>query len=93
MKVSEITISTVKEFLGISDGEENSLAVVLSSAIVTAKNYTGLTTDEMDEYEDITIAVVGICNDYYNGNRPEKDGTGMNEMSKNILAMYSKNYL
>lgn len=93
MKVSEITADTLKEWLGISDGEEEALAAVLSSALKTAQSFTGLSLEELDEHEEITIAILGICNDYYNGNRPQAANTNMNKMSESILAMHSKNYL
>ena len=93
MKVSEITTDTLKEWLGISDGEEETLAVILLSAVSAAQGFTGLTLEELDEYEEITIAVLGICNDYYNGNRPQASNTNMNKMSESILAMHSKNHL
>ncbi len=93
MKLSELTAGIVQEWLGISDGEETALTAVLSAAIDTAKGFTGLSVEEMDEHEDISIAVLGLCSDFYNENRPQKAESGMNKMSESILAMHSKNYL
>lgn len=93
MKVSEITVDTLKEWLGVSDGDEKSLELVLSAAIGAAVDYSGLTKSELDRYEDITIAVLGICNDFYNANRPEWDKNGINRMSESLLKMHAKNYL
>lgn len=93
MKVSEITVDTLKEWLGVSDGEDSALSIVLSSAVKTAVSYSGLTETELDDHEDITIAVLGICNDFYNANRPEWDKNGINHMSESLLKMHAKNYL
>ena len=93
MKVSEITVDTLKEWLGVSDGEDSALSMVLSAAVKTAASYSGLTEAELDEHEDITIAVLGICNDFYNANRPEWDKNGINRMSESLLKMHAKNYL
>lgn len=93
MTVSEITLDTLKDWLGISDGDENTLTACLTAAKSRAVSYTGLTLDELDEHEDITIAVIGIVNDFYINNRPDTAQIALNRMSKAILNMYSINLL
>ena len=93
MTVSEITINVLKDWLGVSDGDETALNVCLSAAKSRAVGYTGLTLAELDEHEDITIAVIGMVNDFYTNNRPDIAQIAINPMSKNILNMYSKNLL
>ena len=93
MTVSEITVNTLKDWLGISDGDENTLTVCLSAVKSRAMSYTGLTLAELDLHEDITIAVIGMVNDFYTNNRPDTAQIAINPMSRNILNMYSKNLL
>lgn len=93
MKISEITVATLKEWLGISDGEDDILSAVLAAAKQKAVSFTGLTLDELEKYEDVSIAIIGICNDFYINNRPDTAQIGMNPMSEMILQMYSENFL
>ena len=93
MTVSEITIDFVKDWLGISDGDETALNACLTAAKKQAMSYSGLTAAELDEHEDITFAVLGILNDLYTSNRPDTAQTAMNTMSQKILNMYSQNLL
>ena len=51
------------------------------------------TLAELDEHEDITVAVLGIVSDFYTNNRPDTAEISMNKMSKSLLDMHSKNLL
>ena len=93
MTVSEITINVLKDWLGISDGDETALNACLAAAKSRATGYMGLTLAELDQHEDITIAILGIVSDFYMNNRPDTAQIAINPMSKNILNMYSKNLL
>lgn len=93
MTVSEITIDFVKDWLGISDGDETALNACLTAAKSHAMKYSGLTAAELDQHDDITFAVLGIVNDLYTNNRPDTAQAAMNTMSAKILNMYSKNLL
>ena len=93
MTVSEITTNVLKDWLGVSDGDETALNACLTAAKSRAVGYTGLTLAELDEHEDITIAVIGMVNDFYTNNRPDTAQIAINPMSRNILNMYSKNLL
>ena len=93
MTVSEITINVLKDWLGISDGDETALNACLAAAKSRAVGYTGLTLAQLDEHEDITIAVLGIVSDFYTNNRPDTAEISMNKMSKSLLDMHSKNLL
>ena len=100
MKVSELTAEYAGSYLGYS-AEESSLSekdlqeltAALNAAVSHAKSYTGLSDEMLDEYEDITIAVLGLCNDYLVNNRPESADSFMNKMSEGILSMHSRNLL
>ena len=100
MKVSELTAAYVASWLGfVAEGEELSatdtaqISVALASAKAHAAGFTRLTEAEMDDCEDITIAVLGLCNDYLVNNRPEGAVAIMNKMSEGILSMHCKNFL
>lgn len=93
MTVSMINVDVIQEWLGISDDEVIAIQACLTAAISRVCGYTGLTLSELDEHEDIAIAVLGIVNDFYTNNRPDTAQISINKMSKSILDMYSKNLL
>lgn len=100
MKVSELDAQFAARWLGYcAEGETLSeedcaeIKTALAAAVSRAVGYTGLSERELDEYEDITIAVLGLCNDALTGNRPEGAETSMNRMSEGILAMHCRNFL
>lgn len=100
MKVSELTPAYVGSWLGyaaedeeLSEGQTNELTVALTAAKAFAVGFTGLTEEELDGYEDLTIAVIGLCNDYLVSNRPEAASFCVNRMSEGLLAMHCRNFL
>lgn len=100
MKISELTPDIIGHWLGyIPEGVSASgqlltdISIALPSAKSAAVSYTGRSLDELDNYEDCTIAILGLCNDYLINNRPESAQEDMNRSSKSILDKYSKNLL
>lgn len=100
MKVSDLTPAYLGGWLGyIPEGEELTssqtaeLSAALAAATAFAVGYTGLSEEELDGYEDLTIAVIGLCNDYLVSNRPEAAAFSINKMSEGLLAMHCKNFL
>ena len=93
MKVSEITLEILKEYCGVCGNEDNT---VLENCLVSAKKqaagYTGLTDEELDEYEDITIAVLTMACDNYIF-RFNQNGIGLNKSAEFILSMHSRNLM
>lgn len=93
MKVSEITLEILKEYCGICSDDDN---IILENCLASAKKqatgYTGLTADELDEYEDITIAVLTIAYDNYIF-RFNQSGIGLNKSAEFILSMHSRNLM
>lgn len=100
MKVSDLTPEYVGSWLGyIAEGEQltagqtGELTAALAAAKAFAVGFTGLDEAELDDYEDLTIAVIGLCNDYLVSNRPEAAAFQVNKMSEGLLAMHCRNFL
>lgn len=96
MKISELTISTVKDYIRVDNEDENILIeTFLKSAKNYVKNYTGLSDIQMDEKEDLTTAVLILCADMYDN----RTATEVNTKTKvsfvldSILSMYCINLL
>lgn len=100
MRVSELTPLFVARWIGIvpagvtlDEAQTEQLSLVLEAAKAQASSFCGLSAEEMDEHSDITLAVLGICNDLWTSNRPEQAAVDMNESSKGILSAHSRNLL
>lgn len=96
MKISELTISTVKDYIRVDNEDENTLIeTFLKSSKSYVKNYTGLSDVQMDEKEDLTTAVLILCADMYDN----RTATEVNTKTKvsfvldSILSMYCVNLL
>ena len=92
MKVSELTDAVVAEYIHI-ETTDTLLPVVLQAAISEACNYTGLTEAELDDFEDITIAVLQMAADNYDIRSKHVDKPENNKMVERILALHSVNLL
>ena len=98
MMVSEITIETLITFLKLNSEELDQveraeLDMILSSAISYVVSYTGCTIPEIDEYKEITLAVLVIAQDMYDDRTLVVDKDKMNLVLKTTLGMHQKNLL
>lgn len=94
MVVSDITIDIVKQYLRIDgDVDDVLLEAMLAAAINCAASYTGLAKDELDNYPDITIAVLAICADLYDVRAYTMNGIQLNPTAQGILGSHNKNLI
>lgn len=96
MKMSELTAGIVKGYCGISDDDSDNIIekVLLPAAREYIKGYTGLTAEQCDEHEDISLACMVLVNDMFT----QRDYTismhrQVSPTVKTILGMYAVNYL
>lgn len=96
MKVSEITTNDLADYVR-EDGTEpvtnNFLAAALAAAKGYIKNRTSLTDVEMDEYEEISIAVFALVADMYDVRSTTAETATENLTVKAILNLHDKNFL
>lgn len=93
MKVSQITPDDVVRFARTEGTEDIDPSVLLAAARSFVRGYTGLTDTEIDEYEDITLAVLVICADMYENRLMTVDKANVNSTADAILSMYRSNLL
>ena len=93
MKWAEVTTKDVAEYLR-EDEETELLTPILSAARSYILGYTGLTADEAEKYEDLSLALLAVCADMYD-KRGATSTTSLSEnrLISNILGMYSVNLL
>lgn len=97
MKISEVTVDNLADYLRIdeaSDIEKNELSVMKTAATAYILSYTGLTADEADGFEDLTMALyVVVAEMFDNRNLQTKNAVNENKFVKQLLGMHAKNYL
>lgn len=94
MIVSGLTDKDVLSFLRL-DGTEGDISpsALLAAATAYVRSYTGLTDREMDEHEDLAIAVLVLCADLYENRLTTVDTANVNRTVSCILGMHCKNLI
>ena len=100
MKVSELTPNILAGYLRIDDDCLDDLTLqFLETAITSAKgyimSYTGLDNEEMDNYQDLTIACMALVQDFYDTRSVliPANKSARNKTVDTILGMHSRNLL
>lgn len=98
MKVSEITRSEICSQLRIEEEylqpeEAEYIEHLKKAAVEYVKGYTGLTAEEIEKHEDITIAVLVLISDMYDNRQMYIDKGNTNRVIETILGMYCTNLL
>ena len=97
MKLSEIDVPFVKEYLR-QDGDEDDrlIGAILEGAKDYIVKYTGQSIDQLEEGEDLTIAVLVLVTEFYD-NRTisvnERINLRINSMLESLIGRYSINLL
>lgn len=98
MKVSELNDEYVADYLRLDEPDKMVLQEVhmaLTSAIAYAVHYTGLTKEEMEQYEDITTAILVLAADMFENRNLYIDykTKEVNKTVETILGMHQVNLL
>ena len=95
MRLSKLTVETVLSHVRCDDEPENrtQLEYMLSAAKSYVCAYTGLTEEECDKHEDITIAVLCLCADMFDNRQTTVDRANPNRTVETILGMHSRNLI
>jgi hypothetical protein len=95
MKLNEIQVSDVVEYLRLEEGEysETFIANLLDVAKNFIKAYTGLTDEETNKHDDFYIVAMVLCQDMYDNRSLYIDKNNLNKVVETILGMHSVNLL
>lgn len=97
MKLSEIDVPFVKEYLRQDDDEDDKLVgAILEGAKDYIVKYTGQSIEQLEESEDLTIAILVLCAEFYD-NRTisvnERINLRINSMLESLMGRYSVNLI
>ena len=90
MRISEIRDEQIREYCGMSE-DVTILDVYKESARAFIIGYTGLTAEEIDEHDDLTIAYCVLINDMSFNRDYTVSQSNLNPCVSTILSMYAKN--
>lgn len=94
MKVSELTEQDVIQYARMENAEEDiAPAALLEAAKAYVRSYTGLTDEEIDRHEEISIAVLALCSDMYDNRQLAAENDKVNRVVETILGMHAVNLL
>lgn len=92
MRISEITIEHVAEYLRIDEQcEADKLPPILTAAKAYITSYTGIPTAELDNYEEFYTAVMVLCQDMYDNRSYYVERNYVNKTVSTILDMHRRN--
>lgn len=95
MKVSEIAVSDVVEYLKLEEGEYSptQLQTLLDTAKAFIGSYTGLDATAIDTHNEFLIVVYVLCQDMYDNRSLYVDKSNLNKVVETILGMHCTNLL
>lgn len=94
MKISIVTIEDLKEYARIDHSDDDNLfRSILVACKSYIKTYTGLTLEQMDDKEDLTMALFILSNEMYDNRAYTIQNDKVNVVVKSILDMHSMNLL
>lgn len=93
MKLSELTSEGVIRYARV-EGDDKTLAPhILEAAKSYVLNYTGLTADEADQYEELSIAALCMAADMFENRSTTAENSSENLTVKTILSMHCRNLI
>ncbi len=96
MRVSEITPAELAKYAREDETDTEILStftLILSAVKPFIKGYTGLSDEQMDTKEDISIAVFVLANEMYENRIFTAKDNNVNKVVQSILDMHSINLL
>ena len=95
-KVSEITAQDIADYIRLDEpttDETNTLNNLLNISKAFISSYTGLATDDLDNYPDFVIVVFILCQDMWDNRTLYVDNENLNKVVDTILGMHVTNLL
>lgn len=94
MKISELEIGIVKQYLKINFADDDILLqLIIDGAKSYLKGYTGLDDTMLDAKEDLTIGTLALISDMYDSRSFIVEKDKVNKLIDNMLNMHSINLL
>jgi len=94
LKISEVTIQSLKDYAKVDYNDDDALfSIILAAVKAHILSYTGLSSDNADLKEDLTIALFVLANEMYENRQFTVQNDKINTVIKSILDSHCINLL
>ena len=94
MKVSELTLDIIKQYLRIDGNDDDVLLeMLLASSIQYCISYMGCTKEDLEKYDDVTIVVLALISDSYEVRQFTTSTITLNPIMQGVLDLHCSNFL
>lgn len=94
MKVSELTLDIIKQYLRIDGNNDDILLEMLrTSSIQYCTSYMGCTIEDLDKYNDVTIVVLSLISDSYEVRQFTTSTITLNPIMQGVLDLHCSNFI
>ncbi len=94
MKVSELTLDIVKQYLRIDGNDDDILLNALQAAAIQyCTSYMGCTTEDLNKYDDVTIVVLALISDSYEVRQFTTSTVTLNPIMQGVLDLHCSNFV
>lgn len=95
-KVSDITYADVAEYLRLTELTQDDISTLnnlIGIATAYVEQYTGREIVDLDDYQDIVIVVLILCQDMWDNRAYYVDSGNVNKVVESILSLHQVNLL
>lgn len=95
-KVSEITYLDVAEYIRLSEVSQEDQATLTNLINISTDyilKYTGIASENLDNYQDLVIVVFVLCQDMWDNRTLYVDNSNLNKVVETILGLHQINLL
>lgn len=95
-KISDITYEDIADYIRLSEvteDDQNYLTMLINISKDYISKYTGIDTNDLDNYTDLIIVVFVLCQDMYDTRAMYVDKSNLNKVVETILGMHQNNLL
>lgn len=94
MKVSELTLDIIKQYLRIDGNDDDVLLeMLLASSIQYCTSYMGCTKEDLEKYDDVTIVILALISDSYEVRQFTTSTVTLNPIMQGVLDLHCSNFL
>lgn len=94
MNITSLGVIDIARFIKVdlNDNSANELRMLKDGAVAYVSSYTKLSKEKLDEYEDLTIAVLIIIAEMFENRTFTVESDSINPIAKSILDLHDHNF-
>lgn len=93
IKINEVNIDLLIKYCNAYEEDKPLLQIFKDASIGYIKSYTGLSDEEINTLDDITVSLLVLVSGMYDCRSIKADKTNINVILDSILSMHSKNLI